>query len=70
VQRTMDELRAAAGECQVLPAHLHPVLVTLHLHQLRVRDIAVPYLHVRRRRHDQVSNAPCSEHGGGGGGVY
>jgi hypothetical protein len=61
VQGAMDELRAAPGEGEVLPAHLHPVLVTLHLHQLRVRHVAVPYLHVRvvaTTRHDtRVSNA-------------
>lgn len=47
VQRPMDELRPAAGEGEVLPGDLHPVLVPLHHGQLGMRNILVPDLRTR-----------------------
>ena len=59
MQSTTLELSSASRKDQVLPGDINPILVPLVLHQLCMRNIAIPYL--KQKKLCQLGTQTMSE---------
>lgn len=58
-ESTMLDLSSASRKDQMLPRDINPVLLPLVLHQLGMRNIAIPYLKITNKTSVSHVNKPC-----------